>query len=92
MKSANRVGKARAAMKTSDFIDSLVVDAVPYALGLTSRFWLALGFGAVVSVILFAIGVGPRADFVAPAHTLSFDLKFVETLALACPLRSYALG
>jgi hypothetical protein len=72
-------------MKTSDFIDSLVVDGVSYALGLTGRFWLALGFGAVVSAMLFAIGVGPRADFVAAAHTLRFDLKFVETLALACP-------
>jgi hypothetical protein len=72
-------------MKTSHFIDSLVADAVPHAPSLISRFWVALGLAAVASVILFAIGIGPRADFVAATHTLRFDFKFVETLAPACP-------
>ena len=72
-------------MKTSELIDSLVVDLTPRGLSLTSRFWLALGAGTLVSAVLFTIGVGPRADFAAAMHTLRFDLKFVDTLALALP-------
>jgi hypothetical protein len=44
---------------------------------------LALGLGVLAAAILFMVGVGPRSDFAMPIHTLRFDLKFVEALALA---------
>ena len=50
---------------------------------LTGRFWLALSLGVLAAAVLFTVGVGPRSDFVSATHTLRFDLKFVETLALA---------
>jgi hypothetical protein len=70
-------------MRTSDFIDCLVGDPLPRSMRLTSQFWLALSLGILVAAVLFMVGVGPRSDFVSAAHTLRFDLKFVETLALA---------
>ena len=70
-------------MRTSDLIECLVGDALPRTMRLTSRFWLALGLGVLAAAVLFMVGVGPRSDFVMAIHTLRFDLKFVETLALA---------
>ena len=70
-------------MRTSDLINCLVVDPLPRAMRLTSRFWLALSLGVLAAAVLFMVGVGPRSDFVAATHKLRFDLKFVETLALA---------
>ena len=71
-------------MRTSDLIDCLVGDALPRTMRLTSRFWLALSLGVLAAAVLFMVGVGPRSDFVMAMHTLEeFDLKFVETLALA---------
>jgi hypothetical protein len=72
-------------MKTSEFIDALAVDGAPRGLGLASRFWLALGLGTLVSAALFMIGIAPRADFAAAAHTARFDLKFADTLMLVLP-------
>ena len=70
-------------MRTSDFIDCLVADALPHTVRLKGRFWLALSLGVLAAAALFTVGVGPRSDFVSATHTLRFDLKFVETLALA---------
>jgi len=70
-------------MRTSDLIDCLVGDPFPRTMKLTSRFWPALGLGVFAAVVLFVVGVGPRSDFAMAIHTLRFDLKFVETLALA---------
>jgi hypothetical protein len=70
-------------MRTSDFIDCLVADALPHTVRLKGRFWLALSLGVLAAAVLFTVGVGPRSDFVSATHTLRFDLKFVETLALA---------
>src|SRR5277367_6342076 len=70
-------------MMTSDLIDSLVRDQLPRTMRLTSRFWLSLGLGVLAGAVLFMVGVGPRSDFVMAIHTVRFDLKFVETLALA---------
>jgi hypothetical protein len=75
-------------MKTSELIECLVADRAPHAVTLTNRFWLALGSGALISAAIFLIGVGPRADFATAAHTLRFDLKFIETAALAMPSAS----
>jgi hypothetical protein len=80
---ADRVQVALSAMMTSDLIDCLVGDRLSRTMRLTSRFWLALGLGVLAAAILFMVGVGPRSDFAMPIHTLRFDLKFVEALALA---------
>jgi hypothetical protein len=74
---------AHSAMKTSALIDCLGGDPAPRTMRLASRFWLALGMGVLAAAVLFVVGVGPRFDVVAATHTLRFDLKFVETLALA---------
>ena len=80
---AYRVQKPHSAMMTSDLIDCIVGDRLPRTMRLTSLFWLALGLGVLAAAVLFMVGVGPRSDFVIAMHTLRFDLKFVETLALA---------
>lgn len=72
-------------MKTSQLIDTLVADPSPRGLSLGARFCLALGAGALVSLCFFMATVGPRSDIANAAHTLRFDLKFVDTLALALP-------
>lgn len=72
-------------MKTSELIDTLVVDLTPRGQSLRNRFYLALGLGTLVSAAIFMISIGPRADFATAAETLRFDLKFVDTLALALP-------
>jgi hypothetical protein len=80
---ADRVQEAHSAMMTSDLIDCLVGDRLPRTMRLTSRFWLGLGLGVLAAAVLFIVGVGPRSDFVMAIRTRRFDLKFVETLALA---------
>ena len=78
-------------MKTSQLIDALAADPKPQGLSLGARFCLALGLGALASVCLFLAIAGPRADIATAAHTLRFDLKFVDTLALALPAALLAL-
>ena len=72
-------------MKTADLINALAAEPPPPALRLGRRVALALVFGAAVSAVLFMAALGPRADINAAAHTLRFDLKFVDTLALLLP-------
>jgi hypothetical protein len=72
-------------MRTSEFIDALASDQTPRGVKLGASFALALGAGAFVSVCLFLATLGPRTDFVASLSSVRFDLKFVDTLALAAP-------
>lgn len=72
-------------MKTSDFISSLGADDAPPGMGLAQRYWLALALGGLASVAAFMAIVGPRADFMAAAQTIRFDLKFLVTLSLLLP-------
>ena len=72
-------------MKTSELIEALAVDPVPRGPGLSKTFLAALALGAAVSAALFLATIGPRADFAEATHTLRFDLKFVDTLALLLP-------
>jgi hypothetical protein len=72
-------------MKTSQFIDLLAADPKSQGISLRSQFLLALGFGALTSVVLFMASLGPRADFTTAMHSPRFDLKFVDTLAMASP-------
>jgi hypothetical protein len=72
-------------MKTSDLIAALAADAASPAPPLGRRIALAVGVGALVSFALFMTAVGLRPDIAAAAHTVRFDLKFVDTLALLLP-------
>ena len=72
-------------MKTADLIAALAAEPPPPPLRLGRRVALALVLGAGLSAVLFMTALGPRHDFVAAAHTMRFDLKFVDTLALLLP-------
>lgn len=72
-------------MKTSQFIDLLAADPKSQGVSLRSQFLLALSFGALISVVLFMASLGPRFDFAIAIHSPRFDLKFVDTLAMAFP-------
>ena len=72
-------------MKTSQFIDALAADPDPKSMSLGIRFFLAFVIGALVSVCLFLAVVGPRSNFVASLGSVRFDLKFIDSLALALP-------
>ncbi len=77
-------------MRTSQLIDALAADRSRRSLSLEARFCLALGAGALVSAGLFFATFGPRPDFAAAAHTMRFDMKFVDSLALALPSAIFA--
>lgn len=72
-------------MKTADLINALAAEPPPPPLRLGRRVALALVLGAAISAALFMTALGPRHDFAAAAHTMRFDLKFVDTLALLLP-------
>jgi hypothetical protein len=72
-------------MKTADLIAALAAEPPPPPLRLGRRVTLALALGAAISALLFMTALGPRHDFAAAAHTMRFDLKFVDTLALLLP-------
>jgi hypothetical protein len=72
-------------MKTSQLIEALAADPSPRRLGLGARFVFALSVGAAISVCLFLMVIGPRSDIGSAAHTMRFDLKFLDTLAFALP-------
>jgi len=72
-------------MKTSDLIAALAADARARSTSIGRRLALALGVGALISAALFMTAFGPRHDIAAAAHTMRFDLKFVDTLAFLLP-------
>jgi hypothetical protein len=72
-------------MKTSDLIASLAADSRAPTLPLKRRLAVAFGAGALVSLALFMAMVGPRPDVMSAMHTMRFDLKFLDTLALLAP-------
>ena len=72
-------------MKTADLIAALAAEPPPPPLRLGRRVALALVLGAAISAALFMTALGPRHDFDVAAHTMRFDLKFVDTLALLLP-------
>jgi hypothetical protein len=72
-------------MKTSQLIDALAADPAMHVPSLQRSLILALAIGAAISAALFLAIVGPRADIATAAQTVRFDLKFVDTLALALP-------
>jgi hypothetical protein len=72
-------------MKTSDLIAALAADAPARSAPIGRRLALALGVGALISAALFMTALGPRHDIAAAAHTMRFDLKFVDTLTFLLP-------
>jgi hypothetical protein len=78
-------------MKTADLINALAAEPPPPPLRLGRRVGLALALGAGLSAVLFMAALGPRPDFAVAAHTVRFDLKFVDTLALLMPSALLAL-
>jgi hypothetical protein len=72
-------------MKTSDLIAALSADGPARSTSIGRRLALALGAGALVSAAVFMTALGPRHDFAAAMHTMRFDMKFVDTLALLLP-------
>ena len=72
-------------MKTSQLIDALAADPSPRSASLGIRFGVALGVGALVSVCLFMMMLGPRSNFAVSLQSMRFDLKFVDTLAFVLP-------
>ncbi len=69
-------------MKTDHLISALAADADRPALR-SGRMWaLALGLGAVIAALVFAMTIGPRPDFAQAIQTVRFDFKFVLTLTL----------
>jgi len=72
-------------MKTDDFILALSADAGLRGPTLGRRVALALALGACLSLAVFMAALGARPDVNAAAHTVRFDLKFLDTLALLAP-------
>ena len=73
-------------MNTADLIDALAADAdAAGQCRSAAASPLALALGAAISAALFMAALGPRADFIAAARTVRFDLKFVDALALLAP-------
>ena len=72
-------------MKTSELIAALAADPVPEPIHLGRRLAAALALGVFGALVLFALVVRPRPDFAQALGTIRFDLKFVDSLALALP-------
>src|SRR5262245_60181519 len=70
-------------MKTDDLIRALTSDLAVPRTPIERRFATALMPGVIVALVLFAMTIGPRPDFVAMAGDVRFVFKFVITLLLA---------
>jgi hypothetical protein len=70
-------------MKTDDLIRALTSDLGPPRPSIEQRFGALLLPGVVVALILFAVTLGPRPDFMAVKGDPRFIFKFVITLLLA---------
>ena len=70
-------------MKTDDLIRALTSDLGPAGPSIEQRFATVLLPGVVVALILFALTLGPRPDFMAVKGDPRFIFKFVITLLLA---------
>ena len=70
-------------MKTDDLIRALTSDLTVARSSIEQRFAAALMPGVLVALVLFAITLGPRPDFMAVIGDARFVFKFVVTLLLA---------
>jgi hypothetical protein len=72
-------------VRTSELIAALAADPVPEPIRLDRRVAAALALGLVGSLAYYALFLGPRPEFAALVGTVRFDLKFVDSFALALP-------
>ena len=72
-------------MKTSEFIAALAAEPVPQPVHMGRRFAAALALGFLGALALYALFVGPRPDCAEAVGTVRFDLKFIDSVALALP-------
>ena len=70
-------------METEQLIRTLAADSAHRALPVGYVLALALVAAVPVSLAMFAAGLGVRPDVMSAMHNPFFDLKFVETMALA---------
>lgn len=64
-------------MKTSDLISVLANDAATLAPPPRRTMLMSLAAGGLVSIVVFAVTMGPRPDLVAALGSWRFDLKMV---------------
>ncbi len=72
-------------MRTSELIAALAADPVPEPIRMGRRFAVGLAAGLAGALVLYALVVGPRPDLASALGTVRFNLKFVDSLALALP-------
>ena len=73
-------------MKTDDLIKALAADAKSVEPPIARTLAVAVGAGALLSLVLFLAMFGPRPDFTEVASSsVRFVFKFVVTLSLAIP-------
>lgn len=73
-------------MKTDDLIKALAADARSVEPPIARTLAVAVGVGALLSLVAFLATLGPRPDFAEVASTsVRFVFKFVVTLSLAIP-------
>jgi hypothetical protein len=71
-------------MKTDDLINALAADAGSVEPPIARTLTLAVGVGALLSLVAFLAIIGPRHDFTeAASSSVRFLFKFVVTLSLA---------
>jgi hypothetical protein len=70
-------------MKTDDLIRALSSDLTVPRSSIEQRFATVLLPGVVVALLLFAVTLGPRPDFMLATRDMRFIFKFVVTLLLA---------
>jgi hypothetical protein len=70
-------------MKTDNLIRALASDLSVARAPIEERFAKAIVPGSLVALVLFAMILGPRPDFLAATHELRFIFKFIVTLLLA---------
>lgn len=78
-------------MKTDDLIRSLAADQGWQETPVTRALFHTLLLALPVSVVIFAVELGPRPDFTQALRSLFFDLKFVVTGALAVTAFAFAV-
>lgn len=68
-------------MKTEQLVESLVADRARSAASLRRSVAHAVALGSILSLAIFTLEFGPRADLAAAFATWRFDLKLVLVLA-----------
>jgi hypothetical protein len=76
------MGSGRRTMETEQLIQAIARDGRKPLLAVNHAFLAAAVVATLIAALVFAYGIGPRADIGAAAQTLPFLFKFVVTIAL----------